>query len=208
LNSGTAYEYWVADVCAATSDTSGYTGPVAFTTPTAPLPTISLGTPAISVTLTEAEVDFDASGSQNVSDYSWDFGNGSFGTGPTPTATYLQNGQRFVTLTVTNGCGSADTVFAVNIGGIGIEEEELASSLNVFPNPTQDIVNIVIDNNETKSYSFELIDALGQVISTEEVKDARGRTEVKFDLSNRAQGIYLLRVRTGNAAITRRITRN
>jgi hypothetical protein len=96
----------------------------------------------------------------------------------------------------------------VNIGGIGIEEEELASSLNVFPNPTQDIVNIVIDNNETKSYSFELIDALGQVISTEEVKDARGRTEVKFDLSNRAQGIYLLRVRTGNAAITRRITRN
>ncbi len=209
LNAGTAYEYWVADVCSSTSDTSGYTGPMAFTTPTTPLPTLSMAAPVISsLTLTQAEVDFNASASLNVSNYSWDFGNGTFGSGATPTATYLQNGQYFVTLTVSNGCGSADTVFAVNIAGIGIEEEELAASLNIFPNPTRDVLNVVIDNHESRTYSFELINALGQVIADEQVKNARGRTEVRFDLSNRAQGIYLLRVRSGNATITRRITRN
>jgi hypothetical protein len=113
-----------------------------------------------------------------------------------------------VLLTVTNGCGSADTIIEVSVQGISVDENELASSLNIFPNPTQDVVNVVIDNPSANDYSIELIDALGQVLEVRDLDNARGRTEEKFDLSNRAQGIYLLRVRTGNAAVTRRVTRN
>ena len=106
-----------------------------------------------------------------------------------------------------NGCGSADTIIEVTIAGISVDEEELASSLNIFPNPTKDVVNVVIENPSTNDYSVELIDALGQLIEVQNIQDARGHTELRFDLSTRAQGVYLLRVRTGEAAITRRITR-
>lgn len=208
LNPGTAYDYYVADVCSATSDTSGFAGPVAFSTPTAPLPTLDVNFVVSSVTLTEATVDFDASGSTNGSTYTWDFGNATGANGPMPTATYQQNGTYFVLLTVANGCGSVDSVIEVTITDISVDEEELASSLNIFPNPTQDVVNVVIDNPASNDYSIELIDALGRVIEERDLDNARGRSEVKFDLSNRAQGIYLLRVRTGNAAVTRRVTRN
>ena len=207
LNAGQSYEYWIADVCAATSDTSGFSGPVAFATPTAPDPTVNASFVLSSVTLTQATVDFDASNSLNASSYTWDFGNATGGTGPTPTATYLQNGTYFVQLTVANGCGTADTIIEVTVAGISVNEDELASSLNIFPNPTKDVVNVVIENPSTNDYSVELIDALGQLIEEQSVQDARGRTELRFDMSSRAQGVYLLRVRTGKATITRRITR-
>ena len=207
LNAGQSYEYWIADVCAATSDTSGFSGPIAFATPTAPVPTVNASFVLSSVTLTQATVDFDASNSLNGSSYFWDFGNATGGNGPTPTATYVQNGTYFVQLTVANGCGSADTIIEVTIAGISVDEEELASSLNIFPNPTKDVVNVVIENPSTNDYSVELIDALGQLIEVQSVQDARGHTELRFDLSTRAQGVYLLRVRTGEAAITRRVTR-
>ena len=207
LNAGQSYEYWIADVCAATNDTSGFSGPVAFVTPTAPVPTVNASFVLSSVTLTQATVDFDASNSLNGSSYNWDFGNATGANVPTPTATYLQNGTYFVQLTVANGCGSADTIIEVTIAGISVDEEELASSLNIFPNPTKDVVNVVIENPSTNDYSVELIDALGQLIEVQNIQDARGHTELRFDLSTRAQGVYLLRVRTGEAAITRRITR-
>jgi PKD repeat protein len=207
LNAGQSYEYWIADVCAATSDTSGFSGPIAFATPTAPVPTVNASFVLSSVTMTQATVDFDASNSLNGSSYNWDFGNATGANVPAPTATYLQNGTYFVQLTVANGCGSADTIIEVTIAGISVDEEELASSLNIFPNPTKDVVNVVIENPSTNDYSVELIDALGQLIEVQSVQDARGHTELRFDLSTRAQGVYLLRVRTGEAAITRRITR-
>ena len=81
LNAGQSYEYWIADVCAATSDTSGFSGPVAFVTPTT-VPTVNASFVLSSVTLTQATVDFDASNSLNGSSYNWDFGNATGGTYP------------------------------------------------------------------------------------------------------------------------------
>ncbi len=43
--------------------------------------------------------------------YDWDFGDGTIGSGITPTHTYLAAGTYTVTLTVTDVCGAIDTAF-------------------------------------------------------------------------------------------------
>jgi PKD repeat protein len=208
LTAGQSYDFWVADVCTNPNDTSGYAGPETFTTPTAPLPTIVLATPVItSVTATSATVDFDASGSLNASDFVWDFGNATGAFTPAPTATYAQNGQYFITLTVSNGCGSVDTVFPVTISGISLGEVALGDALSIFPNPTASDVNVVLDNQDPADYQIELMDAVGRVIEVRELTDRSGRIEERFELGTLPKGMYLIRVSSQGVSVTERVTR-
>ena len=86
--------------------------------------------------MTDLTVDFDASTSIGATSYAWDFGDGSNGSGATPSHTYLANGTYTVTLLVTGICG-VDTISSiVTIAGIGLEESLLNQTLSVFPNPS------------------------------------------------------------------------
>ena len=110
-------------------------------------------------------------------------------------------------MTVSNGCGSVDTVFDILVV-ISLSELEILSSMSLFPNPTSDIVKVVIENNDLADYQFELTDALGRVLEQRESSDQSGKTEEIFDLSAMPKGIYMLRVSTGGESVTRRISRN
>jgi PKD repeat protein len=209
LNPGTAYQFWVADICSSNGDTSVYSGPVSFTTPTAPLPFLnSLSWAQTSTTLTNAELTFTTNAGPAGVSYLWDFGNGTSGTTANPVATYLQNGQYSVTLQLSNGCGTYDTTFTVTLASIGIDEDVLGAAVRVFPNPTTDRFNAVIDQADAGEFRFTLTNALGQVIEQRDWSHKGGTSEVEFDLSSVAKGIYMLRIDNGEASVTRRIHRN
>ena len=202
LNAGQSYEYWIADVCAATSDTSGFSGPIAFATPTAPVPTVNASFVLSSVTLTQATVDFDASNSLNGSSYTWDFGNATGGNGPTPTATYVQNGTYFVQLTVANGCGTADTIIEVTIAGISWMRKNWPEP-EYLPQPDQDVVNVYRESFDQRLLCR--VDRCPRSVDRGAKRtDAAGTELCRLSTKHRA---CLLRVRTGEAAITRRVTR-
>lgn len=68
-------------------------------------------------------VDFDATSSESpggsIESYEWDFGDGSIGSGPTPSHTYAHGGEYTVTLTVTDSKGRSDTVsHPVDVAGL------------------------------------------------------------------------------------------
>jgi PKD repeat protein len=82
---------------------------------------------AVPATNEDAMVTFSGSCSDTSSDlssitYSWDFGDSSAGSGPSPTHVYTQAGVYTVVLTVTDDDGASDTV------------EQLVTILNVVPN--------------------------------------------------------------------------
>lgn len=56
-----------------------------------------------------ANVSFDASGSQNVLAYYWDFGDGTSGSGLTTSHSYTVLGNYFVTLTAVNACNDSSS---------------------------------------------------------------------------------------------------
>lgn len=208
LNPNTAYDFWVADTCGLTSDTSGFAGPLTLTTPNQPTPNITFSWIQSSTTLTEAMVDFDASSILGATGYYWNFGNGASDSNAVAMATYLQNGTYSVLLRVFNDCGSSDTIFDVTIGGISLLEQDLGNRIEVFPNPTNGQFRVLLESNRKRDFEFELIDMQGRRIRQQSLQNVQGKQEVLFDLTDFAQGVYLLRISSEGAHTLRSIQRN
>lgn len=73
-----------------------------------------------------------------------------------------------------------------------VEEENLTDiSLNIFPNPTTQFVNIELRNNES-NLSAVVLDMTGKTIMTKNIEAFQ--METGFDLSGLAAGGYLLQI--------------
>jgi len=62
------------------------------------------------------------------------------------------------------------------------------SRINVFPNPSKDIINIEIDKKKSENFSFEIIDLYGRIVLNGKLQDS------KVDVSLLTNGLYILRL--------------
>lgn len=91
-----------------------------------------------------------------------------------------------------------DGVAAIHINSVGLSEDILASRLRIFPNPTDDIVNI--EANALHLEEFQLYNYQGKLIQ-------RGAFNGKIDLSALDSGVYLLSFSSEQQLITKRIVK-
>ena len=70
----------------------------------------------------------------------------------------------------------------------------LANSVKVYPNPTQDVISVESDADMLVD-AIVLTDAAGQVLRNISVQS--GLVTNQIDISNVAQGIYYLKVKSG-----------
>ena len=201
LMPGTTYDVWVADSCSLGTAATMYT----FTTPSAPKPTIAVSFNQSNTTATTATVDFDASATINGNTYSWDFGGGNMATGATSSFTYAANGSFPVTLTVTNGCGSVDSTFTVNVQGISIEETALGQSLSIFPNPNDGNFNVSFTLESSENVELRVLNSAGQIVMKENLGNL-DKYDGNIDLSAKAKGMYILQIETTSGTVNRRVT--
>ncbi|MGE0638296.1 MAG: serine hydrolase [Bacteroidia bacterium] len=82
----------------------------------------------------------------------------------------------------------------------GAEENSLSSELKLYPNPVADELIIETGNGE---FTFEISDATGQV-----VKKGTGKVKTQVETSDLAQGIYLVKLSTGNETAYRKLVKN
>ena len=107
------------------------------------------------------------------------------------------------TYTASNGvCPDESTTVAVVVNGgcdftAGIEE--LASSFELYPNPTRNTVQITW--TATGSSKVIVTDLNGKVLSSQLVNE----TQTTLDLSNYTPGVYLITVQMGEQVVTERI---
>ncbi len=72
---------------------------------------------------------------------------------------------------------------------IGIKENLKINEILIYPNPTKNIINIDLGNNDLKNAKIEVIDLLGKIIVTEIVSNSK----ITLNVNQYSQGIYLVK---------------
>ncbi len=86
------------------------------------------------------------------------------------------------------------------------EEIVLDNALSIFPNPVTDQLNVEFSLIETANVSFEVVNAVGQVMFAQTAGTlATGAHTVNFDMSNFATGVYFVNLRTAEGVTSQRI---
>lgn len=201
LSPATTYDIYIADTCS--SDTSGFVLLNA-STASGPLPTASFTIDSAIVGSTY-EVYLNASASTNASSFNWSFGNGVSANNAIDTAIYLGNGSYTITLIVTNACGSDTMTYNTNVN-IGITENELTNSLNVYPNPANYLLNISFNAISSGDASIRLLDVQGREIIRDHANAAAGKFMHEIDVTGLASGIYMIEVQSGDLMARRRVS--
>lgn len=90
-----------------------------------------------------------------------------------------------------NGCSSAVSNSIV-FTNVGISEAQSANSIDIYPNPNEGIFTVSFNVNEKVSYKLEIVNALGQLVFKQNIKDFSGTYSQKVDITGYGKGVYLL----------------
>ncbi|MCR9173773.1 MAG: T9SS type A sorting domain-containing protein [bacterium] len=92
-------------------------------------------------------------------------------------------------------------------GVVGLEENANAiASAKLYPNPSSTNTTVAIQSIEMQDVTLELINAQGQIISTETLNNVpAGRTTHEMNTANLANGMYTVRISSENGLVSKRL---
>ena len=150
-----------------------------------------------SVVVNGSELSSDVTGSS----YLWFLDNDTIVGETMQTHDILQNGDYYVQVTNAQGCKSnSDTV---TINNLGIQEK--LQGINIYPNPTKNLLNVSIDDNSIGEIQLELTDISGKVIYTSGIINPQQQQSLRLDLQTYPTGIYVLKVFNNNNSFVYRV---
>lgn len=121
-----------------------------------------------------------------------DYGNGAYSVTDATGATLLSGGT----------FGESETK-PFKTGSLGINEENFAS-MNVYPNPASDAINVSFEAANA-DYSVDVLDIQGRVIASQVVSNVNGAQVVTFATENMAKGNYIVRIASNGFTSTKSV---
>lgn len=92
---------------------------------------------------------------------------------------------------------------------VGVQENELVESFNVYPNPTANVINVVYDLATASNVTLDVLNIVGaRVMSLDFGTQSAGEQRTQLDLSALEAGMYLVNVTVGDRVVTSRVTLN
>jgi hypothetical protein len=86
---------------------------------------------------------------------------------------------------------------------IYVPEFTTEDDISVFPNPTNDMITVILNNNSMNKVEFEVFDIIGR---KQQVKHSdNGNSEYTINLSALPAGIYMLKINTNKSVTTKKI---
>ncbi|MES2680566.1 MAG: T9SS type A sorting domain-containing protein [Bacteroidota bacterium] len=129
----------------------------------------------------------------------------------TPTVKFTNPGTYTVNLTASSSAGShvsSHVVVVTDCSDVGLRGESLLqSSIQLAPNPTSGMVQIISTNGENQSLDVTIHNYLGQFVSTMTFKDIAAKTAA-FDMSTYANGVYFITISNGQDKAVKRLILN
>ena len=116
---------------------------------------------------------------------------------PTVTTTYFCN------VTDASGCEAELQVTITVTDDSGISEP-LNNMFELYPNPNSGEFQMTFTLTETKDMTIEITNLVGEKVFINTFKDVKNQT-LNFDLNNVANGIYFVKVQSGDESVTKKI---
>lgn len=92
---------------------------------------------------------------------------------------------------------------------LSTDEPEVFKQLQVFPNPAAQNINLAFHLESSEDAVLELVDITGKVLRVERLgKLAIGEHLIELERNGIANGVYLVKLRSGNASSTTRVVLN
>ena len=164
----------------------------------APVADFSFVANNLSITFTNSSTGADS--------YTWLFGDGATSNQPNPTHTYAANGAYTLGLIARTTCGFADTIFQ-QVGLVSAQEPSWLEHFSLSPNPTSGTFNVEMSGEPQEKVEFLLFNAVGQLISREEIDFQNGQLQKTFDLGQSPAGVYSLQITSGKEAKNVRVVK-
>ena len=113
---------------------------------------------------------------------------------------------------IRGACGTNGTSWATSftspayysLGGERIDGNTI-SSLEVFPNPSKGLFRVSFESEESQNIEISITNYLGEKVFKQEVSNLINTYNRTIDLSNKANGIYLLSIKTNNKIFNKKI---
>ncbi len=91
-------------------------------------------------------------------------------------------------------------------GAIGdVIVDLLSNSLEVYPNPTAGVVNIIISNDQDGTADMSIISFSGQVMLNKEISVTKEHNSFLFDFSELLSGVYFVNVKMNGTTINKKL---
>ncbi len=121
--------------------------------------------------------------------------------GSNPVFTFTTPGTYTIMLTAASGTTSHTSTKQVAVYSCAglIDNNSVLADLNVYPNPTKNVVNVEVAN--ATEYSITISDMLGRTVITEK---AQGEKHT-LDLSGNRSGVYLMTIESKGVKTTKKI---
>lgn len=119
-------------------------------------------------------------------------------------AAYAGQSEVFVKYVGTSNYGNNMYIDNINISSAtSLGENELVS-LNVYPNPASDIVNISFEAKNA-NYTVKLVDLQGRVIANQNLSNLNGTQVITFSTSTVAKGSYVVSITSNGMTSTKSV---
>ncbi|MBL4651312.1 MAG: T9SS type A sorting domain-containing protein [Flavobacteriales bacterium] len=138
-----------------------------------------------------------ATGGTSSFTYSWSDGQSG------GNASSLATGNYTVTATDVNGCSDTATFFVDQPLGIFRIQHDL--TLVIYPNPTTGILNISIESNKSDKLAINVLNAMGQIVWSDNVSMLSGKNIYTVDLANNSTGVYFITIIGNDINTTKRV---
>lgn len=121
--------------------------------------------------------------------------------GSNPVFTFTTPGTYTIMLTAASGTTSHTSTKQVAVYSCAglIDNNSVLADLNVYPNPTKNVVNVEVAN--ATEYSITISDMLGRTVITEKAQGEK----YTIDLSGNRSGVYLMTIESKGVKTTKKI---
>lgn len=91
---------------------------------------------------------------------------------------------------------------------LSVGENALERAIAMYPNPANDKVEVVINTTIGNTYEIELLNSIGQTITTIEETRFNARAQQGLDVSQYGTGLYFVKIKVGNQVVTKKLIVN